>query len=198
MVDIVENLQKSLFDYNSASEDDILYCSRILELLNKEGVRAFKKNKFFDDENKRSGHIVASGFLVNLNTNEVLLTHHKKLNKWLQLGGHVEEQDLSIHAAAHREICEESCIDKEKIFFSSDKILDLDIHLIPENKKSNEPEHEHFDIRYVFFTEEKEFLVSEESNALKWFAIEELLNENASEIEFSVRKALAKINIKVA
>lgn len=184
MSDIVEYLQKSLFDYEVTSEDDALYRSRILELLSKDGVGAFSKNRFFDDENKRGGHIVASGLLINLSANEVLLTHHKKLNKWLQLGGHFEEQDLNIYETARRAVCEESCIDKKKIFCNSNKILDLDIHIIPENKKSSEPEHEHFDIRYIFFTKEREFVVSEESNELKWFSIEKLLGCQ-SKIEMS-------------
>ena len=35
-----------------------------------------------------AGHVTGSAWLVNRTMSHVLLTHHKKLNKWLQLGGH--------------------------------------------------------------------------------------------------------------
>lgn len=54
-----------------------------------------------------TGHITASAWLVNQAGTHVLLTHHRKLDKWLQLGGHVDGHP-DVLAAALREAYEES------------------------------------------------------------------------------------------
>ena len=94
-----------------------------------------------------------------------MLTHHKFLNKWLQLGGHLEE-DQSFIGSAIRESIEESGIKNIKPVIN--EILDIDIHEIPENVKKNEPKHFHYDIRYLLQSDIEDFIVSDESNALEW------------------------------
>ncbi|MEZ4608522.1 MAG: NUDIX domain-containing protein [Deinococcales bacterium] len=90
------------------------------------------------------GHITASAWLVNQQGSHVLLTHHKRLNIWVQLGGHIDD-DEEVLAAALREAQEESGI--LEIYPLSSEIFDLDIHLIPERKKGNiiEAAHHHYD-----------------------------------------------------
>ena len=49
----------------------------------------------FDRENEY-GHFTGSGWLVNKQGDKVLLTHHRKLNMWLQPGGHCDgESDVA-------------------------------------------------------------------------------------------------------
>ena len=49
-----------------------------------------------------TGHITGSAWILDYKKNSVLLTHHKKLNKWLQLGGHADG-DSDILSVAERE-----------------------------------------------------------------------------------------------
>lgn len=116
------------------------------------------------------GHITGSAWVVNRKGTHVLLTHHRKLDQWFQLGGHADGQSEIIDVAL-REGVEESGIDD--LCIESASIFDLDIHSIPANKK--EPEHLHYDVRFVLRTVENEaFVVSEESHSLAWVAIEDL------------------------
>lgn len=115
-------------------------------------------------------HIVADAYLLSSSLDKILLTHHKALGYWLPFGGHSDGDSNSLHVAL-REAFEESGI--SNIDTGEGKIFDVDIHTIPENKKKNEPEHKHIDIRFIFTTPEKNFVVSDESDTLAWFDIHE-------------------------
>ena len=116
------------------------------------------------------GHVTGSAWLVNTHGSHVLLTHHRKLNMWLQLGGHADGNP-DVVAVAKREAQEESGI--SKIELVSPNILSLDIHKIPE--RNEEPEHYHYDATFAFRTvDTDEFKVSEESHALEWIEISRL------------------------
>jgi len=122
------------------------------------------------------GHFTGSALLTNSDFSKVLLTFHAKLNKWLQLGGHADG-DHDLAAVAEREVCEESGLMRvDKLFWQKDSPLflpfDFDVHAIPENKKDHH--HYHFDVRYLFVTDEPEKIqISPESKDLKWFTLEE-------------------------
>jgi len=112
------------------------------------------------------GHLTGSCFLLDPSHGKILLLHHKKLEKWLQMGGHCDGE-CEMAQVALREAEEESgCKDLSLLLFD---IIDLDIHLIPERK--NEPEHFHYDVRYlgICHSPEKIQLAEEESNDLAWF-----------------------------
>lgn len=118
------------------------------------------------------GHITGSAWLVDDTNENVLLTHHRKLNIWVQLGGHCDGNSDTLNGAL-REAQEESGILELKLL--SPDIFDLDIHPIPE--RGNEPAHFHYDVRYVFQAQENtEFVVSEESHDLAWIPIDALSN----------------------
>jgi len=120
----------------------------------------------------RVGHITGSAWVVNKAGTHVLLTHHKKLNMWLQLGGHADGNS-DILDAALREAVEESGI--QTLEAVSNEIFDIDIHLIPARK--TEPAHLHHDIRFVFqCLEIEDYVVSDESHDLAWVEIESLEN----------------------
>jgi 8-oxo-dGTP pyrophosphatase MutT (NUDIX family) len=116
------------------------------------------------------GHVTGSAWVLDKARKRTLLTHHKKLDRWLQLGGHVDGSPQVIEAAA-REAREESGI--ETLTFVYPEIFDLDIHTIP--AQGDEPEHFHFDARFLFCaTKTEEFVVGEESNELAWVPLNEL------------------------
>lgn len=116
------------------------------------------------DRNKPEGHITGSAWLLNHTGDSALLTHHRKLDKWIQLGGHAEGE-TDVLAVALREVMEESGIDC--IAPVTEHIFDVDIHTIPAH--GNEPEHLHYDVRFLFqLTEAAEYVVSDESHDLRW------------------------------
>jgi 8-oxo-dGTP pyrophosphatase MutT (NUDIX family) len=131
------------------------------------------------------GHFTASCWLVSADGLRVLLTHHRKLERWLQLGGHADG-DTDLAAVALREACEESgleCLQVEPL------IYDLDAHRIP--GRPGEPEHTHWDVRFVLRCGgSEEFRVSEESLALAWVPVNDLLQ--AGDTDVSLRRMASK------
>ena len=111
------------------------------------------------------GHITASAWIVSRDRTRFLLTHHRKLDRWLQLGGHADG-DPDVFAVALREAREESGLhDFESL---AELPIDLDVHRIP--ARPGEPAHEHHDIRFLLAVgSDEEVVVSDESHALAWF-----------------------------
>lgn len=133
------------------------------------------------------GHITGSSWIVDKSRKYVLLTHHRKLNKWLQPGGHCDG-DSDVLNVALKEANEETGVAGIKPV--SEDIFDVDIHLIPERK--GVPQHCHYDVRFLLEADKEiPLVVSDESNDLAWIAIEELpkLNDEESILRM-VRKTL--------
>lgn len=109
------------------------------------------------------GHFTASSWLVDATGTRALLTHHRKLGRWLQLGGHADG-DRNLAKVALREAEEESGLAG---LYVEPGLFDLDRHWIPE--RGDVPGHWHYDARYVVRTTDSEaFVVSEESLDLAW------------------------------
>jgi 8-oxo-dGTP pyrophosphatase MutT (NUDIX family) len=121
------------------------------------------------------GHITASAWIVSADGSRALLTHHKKLGRWLQLGGHVDGE-VHLERAALREAREESGMTEfgfERWRPGELVPLDLDVHTIP--ARGNEPRHEHWDVRFLLRAGPGQSLaVSDESTDLRWFLPAEL------------------------
>ena len=124
-----------------------------------------------------AGHFTGSAWLVDREGARVLLTHHRKLDRWLQLGGHADG-DPDLAQVALREAQEESGLPGLRV---DAEIFDLDCHWIPE--RVDVPGHWHYDVRHVVRADAVEaFVVSEESLALAWCAIEPIATDaNADE-----------------
>ncbi len=125
-------------------------------------------NYDFASRSNPAGHVTASAYLLSKDLQRVLLTHHKKLNKWFQLGGHCEVEDTTLLGAAIREIKEESGILEVAPFVPYP--ISLDRHLIP--ARPDAPAHFHYDVRYALVcTGSEDFQISDESNNLRWIPI---------------------------
>ena len=121
-----------------------------------------------------SAHFTASAFVFNPK-GEPLALFHKKLQRWLQPGGHIEPEDQSVLQSALREVQEESNL---RLIPLSTQPIDLDIHWIPDRIDQNqkhEPGHFHFDIRFAFLAPEPNTLQeSDESEGHVWLNGEQL------------------------
>jgi|GEM_PF-1190354 len=136
--------------------------------------------------NDAAGHFTASAFLLSTDKTKFLLTHHKKLNKWLQLGGHCESNNILEEAI--REVKEESGFHKIEVI--SDKIFDIDVHYIPHTVK--ESAHYHYDIRFLLKTTDSDnFIKNNESHELKWFSFSDY-PQLGIELEHSVARMIEK------
>jgi len=153
-----------------------------------EGLLVDPANPF--ERERIAGHFTASCWLVDRSGERTLLTHHRKLGMWLQLGGHADgERDLQVVALKEAE--EESGLGGLSIAAG---IFDLDRHWIPEHK--GVPAHWHYDVRYVVHASEDEaYTVSEESHDLAWRQITELAVEAGTDesVQRMARKWLARL-----
>jgi 8-oxo-dGTP pyrophosphatase MutT (NUDIX family) len=119
-----------------------------------------------------AGHFTASAWLVDAAGERLLMTHHRKLDRWLQLGGHADG-DRDLARVALREAEEESGLLDLVV---EPEIFDLDRHWIPE--RGDVPGHWHYDVRYVVRAKGSEdFVVGDESHALAWRSIVGLLDD---------------------
>ena len=116
----------------------------------------------------RVGHVTGSAWIVDRTGERVLLTHHRKLGRWLQPGGHSDGETDTL-AVALREAEEESGLPVRALDAA---IFDLDVHPIP--ALPGEPAHYHFDVRFLVRAEHDRFRISAESHALEWVPAEGL------------------------
>ncbi len=124
-----------------------------------------EQDDFWQADNGRS-HLTASCWILSPSLDAILLLHHRKLNRWLQPGGHIEAHDNSWLEAALREAREETGI--ENFQQLAPGIFDFDIHTIP--ARGSIPEHQHYDARFLLQAEQSEIHFSDESNDLQWFS----------------------------
>lgn len=122
------------------------------------------------DRNLSVGHMTGSAWLMDAKFEKTLLTHHRKLDRWLQPGGHADG-DSDIAGVALREAREESGL--QALELVNGAIFDIDIHVIPDGP--TEKAHLHYDCRFLICSMGKDqYVVSEESKDLAWVYLRDL------------------------
>jgi len=115
------------------------------------------------------GHVTASAFVLSPDLGSVLLTHHRKLGLWLQLGGHCDGI-VDTRFVALKEAYEESGL--RQITPLSQDILGIDCLPVP--AFGPDPAHLHYDVRYLMRAHDRGITVSAESHDLAWVPLPEL------------------------
>lgn len=123
----------------------------------------FSRNQF------TPGHITATGLVLAPDGERVLLVHHRRLDRWLLPGGHVESGDAAIWDTARREVEEET--GAQLVPDAAPPLVSLDVHGIP--ARGAEPYHLHHDMAFHWRALAEELRVSEESRAVVWCRPEE-------------------------
>jgi len=131
------------------------------------------------------GHFTGSAWLVSADGARVLLMHHRKLDRWLQPGGHADG-DADLARVALREAQEETGVVDLRV---EGDIFDIDRHRIP--ARGDEAEHWHYDVRYVARAgAEDRFVINEESRALAWRSVADVAAD--SSLDASLRRMAHK------
>lgn len=147
------------------------------------------------DRHLEVGHLTGSAFIVDP-AGHLLLTHHRRLDIWVQLGGHAEAERRADEVAM-REAREESGLPdlrfSPRLTFpdGAPRLLDVDVHAIP--ARGVEPKHEHHDLRFLLETQRPELIVPDpsETRCLEWVTLAEARRRGDPGLRRAVDKLVA-------
>lgn len=160
---------QSLTGYTSGFAQEDAFRRQFLDLL--KHPRAFFRDHL-------PGHITASAWIIDKTGQYALLTHHAKLDRWLQPGGHADGQE-DVLAVSQREAYEETGLTSLQPRDAS--IFDLDIHPIP--ARADFPAHLHYDVRFLFVANmEESFTITNESHDLAWISSQNLAEKTGHNV----------------
>jgi len=173
------DLLKELEYYQPFDDNEKLAVQKTIEFL--------KSHKNCYSRTNHDGHVTA-GALVCHTDGRILLNHHKETNMWFQFGGHSDGNSNSFEVAK-REVLEETGITSFVEQF--EKILDVGYEEIEDNPFKKEPPHFHYDINFLFITDQNQFNISNESKDIKWATLDEA-KQLASPEDHSMQRMLKK------
>ncbi|MGW4725091.1 NUDIX hydrolase [Streptomyces sp. NPDC004291] len=155
-----DHIRETLDAYLDVHPDEKRRLSVLTELLDA-GAELTSRKEF-------RGHVTAGAVLADP-AGRVLHIKHLALNRWLLPGGHVEDDDTTLLAAAQRELTEETGIAASDVVPVGSRPVHIDAHPIPDNPAKDEPDHRHFDFRFLFRTSaDVVALQSDEVTAAAW------------------------------
>ncbi len=177
---------KKYFEYFPQDRKDLILLEKQIH----------EENDIFNRKNF-TVHIVANSLIIH--NNKVLTIFHNFLQMYIQPGGHVDENDMTVLQASLREAKEETGINDLVLYdwHRETKIpIFIEAHLIPENTKKQEKQHYHHDFMYVFKTQTKDIdlQVNEVSN-FSWIDIEIVLKNNPNSFISKSLKRMADLKL---
>jgi 8-oxo-dGTP pyrophosphatase MutT (NUDIX family) len=164
-----------------ADDGAALKSRELILMLLAETAQPFSRQQF------TPGHITATGLVLAPGCSRLLLVHHRRLDRWLLPGGHVEMEDAAIGQTARREVVEET--GAVLLPAESAVLVSLDVHGIP--PKRGEPYHLHHDLVFRFQAVEEALQVSAESRAVRWCSPAEF---DFYQVPDNVRRAWARVS----
>jgi len=168
--------------FDDAADGEALKSCELILMLLKCSPAPFSRDQF------TPGHITCTGLVVAPDAERILLVHHRRLDRWLLPGGHIESEDATIADAARREVLEET---GALLFPGVSPLIGADVHGIPSNGR--EPYHLHHDLLFAFRAASDEIQVSPESRAVAWCAAAEF---DAYKLPFNIRRAYRRITAR--
>ena len=154
-----KSLLDLLLEYTPEDRTECADLKKTIAFVQEHGNQCF-------DRNYLPGHLTGSAWIENATGDKFLLTLHKKLGFWLQVGGHADG-NTDILNVAFREAYEESGLDDLNCI--QDGIFDIGVHYF---SIKSQPDHWHYDIRFLLKTSQPDdaITLSDESLDLKWFS----------------------------
>jgi 8-oxo-dGTP pyrophosphatase MutT (NUDIX family) len=136
-----------------------------------------------------TGHLTGSAIVLAADGGHALLLHHRKLDRWLQPGGHADPGEASGEQVALREALEETGVAGLVLHPAAPRPLDVDVHDIP--ARPGEPAHQHLDLRYLVLAPRGATLTPAlaELRDLRFFSWSELPERD---LDPGLRRALGK------
>lgn len=135
-------------------------------------------------------HLTASTLVLSGDGRRVLLTLHAKAGRWFQFGGHCEDGDTHLAAAALREATEESGI---PTLVLDPTPVQLSEHEVPFCDPRGDVHH--LDVRYLAVApEDADHAVSDESLDVRWFAADDLPEPELAPLVALAQSALSSMS----
>lgn len=131
------------------------------------------------------GHLTATAVVLHPRDDKFLLVHHRRLDRWLLPGGHVEGGDEFIWDTARREAIEETGIRLRNQ--DEPRMVGVDVHGIPPKRK--EPYHLHHDLIFCFRAASEALNGSEETRAVVWCDLNEF---DHYDLALSIRRSVLR------
>jgi len=152
------NVQSIARSFDDPTDGQALKSQELILLLLDCAPDPFSRSQF------TPGHITCTGLVLAPDGEKLLIVHHRRLDRWLLPGGHVEPHDAEIWDAARREVVEET--GAELLPDTAPPLVSMDVHGIPSNGR--EPYHLHHDLLFAFRAASHEVRVSQESKYIAW------------------------------
>ena len=149
----------------------------------------------FDRAQFQPGHFTASAFVLSPDQTGILLIFHRKLERWLQPGGHFDAGDGTFLRAAMRELEEETGLGPDHVRPESQTLLDVDVHAIPANPRKSEPAHAHYDVRVLFQALTESTEAGSDALETRWVRLDHV---ETVETDASVMRAVRKIRKRLS
>ena len=134
------------------------------------------------------GHTTCTGLVLSPEQDRILLVLHRRLQRWLLPGGHVEPDDPLIGDAGRREVVEET-----GAILRADPaplLVGVDVHGIPSRRA--EPFHLHHDLIFRFHAVSDAFQASEEVREVAWCSDAEF---DRYQLPGSIRRSYARARV---
>jgi 8-oxo-dGTP pyrophosphatase MutT (NUDIX family) len=131
-----------------------------------------------------AGHVTASALVLDATGTQVLLTLHRRFRRWVQLGGHCDEDDPDVAAAALREAIEESGVSDLRL---APELAAVHVH--PVTCSLGVPTR-HLDLQFVAHAPPgAQIAISDESEDLRWWPTDALPDGTDHALAYLVARA---------